>query len=83
MAVETIGPTPGIVISRRAVGSVFELWVISVSNVAICASNPVKVSTSTFRTLRTFRQGRSRILDEGDQGCDMVDALWEGVAIFK
>ena len=35
MAVETIGPTPGIVISRRAVGSAFERRLISASSAAI------------------------------------------------
>src|SRR5262249_15675447 len=54
IAVETIGPTPGIVINRRAVGSDFERWLISASNVVICASNAVKVSTSSFRMVRTL-----------------------------
>jgi hypothetical protein len=39
IAVEVIGPTPGIVINRRAVGSDFERWLISASNAAICAFN--------------------------------------------
>ena len=38
IAVEAIGPTPGIVINRRAVGSDFERWLISASKTAICAS---------------------------------------------
>jgi hypothetical protein len=54
IAVETIGPTPGIVINRRAVGSDFERWLISPSKAAICASNAVKVSTGSFRMMRTL-----------------------------
>ena len=54
IAVATIGPTPGIVISRRAVGSVLERWLISASSTAICSSNAVKVSMSGFRMMRTF-----------------------------
>src|SRR5262249_40834126 len=54
IAVEVIGPTPGIVINRRAVGSDFERWLISASNAAICASNAVKVSTSSLRMTRTL-----------------------------
>jgi len=54
IAVEVIGPTPGIVINRRAVGSDFERWLISASKAAICASNAVKVSTSSFRMMRTL-----------------------------
>src|SRR6516162_3884925 len=37
IAVAVIGPTPGIVINRHAVGSDFERWLISASNTAICA----------------------------------------------
>src|SRR5215469_14662289 len=54
IAVEAIGPTPGIVINRRAVGSDFERRLISASNAVICASNAVKVSTSSFRMTRTL-----------------------------
>src|SRR5215467_5621522 len=54
IAVEVIGPTPGIVINRRAVGSDFERWLISASNAAICASNAVKVSTSSLRMTRAL-----------------------------
>jgi hypothetical protein len=54
IAVEAIGPTPEIVINRRAVGSDFERWLISASNAAICASNAVKVSTSSLRMTRTW-----------------------------
>jgi hypothetical protein len=41
IAVETMGPTPGIVINRHAVGSVFERRLILASNTAVCASKPV------------------------------------------
>src|SRR6516162_6503456 len=54
IAVEVIGPTLGIVINRRAVGSDFERWLISASKTATCASNAVKVSTSSFRMMRTL-----------------------------
>ena len=54
IAVEVIGPTPGIGINRRAVGSDFERWLISASNAVICDSNAVKVSTSSFRMTRTL-----------------------------
>src|SRR5580704_15283014 len=81
IAVEAIGPTPGIVISRRAVGSVLERCLISASSAAIYSSNAVTVSTSSFRTMRTFFG--SRVLDEGDQGRNMGDALRKDVAVFK
>jgi hypothetical protein len=38
IAVAAIGPTPGIVISRRATGSALERRLISPSNSLICAS---------------------------------------------
>src|SRR3954471_5556958 len=54
MAVAAIGPMPGIVISRRATGSAFARWVISASNVWICASKAWKVPTNTVRTARAL-----------------------------
>ena len=54
IAIEVIGPTPGIVINRRAVGSDFERWLISASNTLIFTSNAVKVSTSSFKIARTL-----------------------------
>src|SRR2546421_3092364 len=57
IAVETIGPTPGIVISRRAVGSAFE--------------RQLQNDTSALR------QAGLWVIDEGDQGCKMGDALWK------
>src|SRR5580704_11722747 len=47
-------PTPGIAISRRAVGSALERRLISASSSAICPSSAVKVSTSSFRMVRTL-----------------------------
>jgi hypothetical protein len=54
IAVAAIGPTPGIVMSRRATGSAFARRVISVSNSATCASSARNVVTSTVRTVRAL-----------------------------
>ncbi len=54
IAVAVIGPTPGIVISRRATGSAFERRLISPSSSCICASSVVKVSISSFRIVRAL-----------------------------
>ena len=57
IAVAAIGPTPGIVISRRATGSAFERRLISASSSVICASSAAKVSISSLRIdPRTFGQ---------------------------
>src|SRR5215467_9438012 len=60
IAVEAIGPTPGIVINRRAVGSDFERWLISVSNAAICAPNAVDGA-------HTVGERGLWVLDQNDQ----------------
>ena len=49
IAVEAIGPTPGIVISRRAVGSALERRLISASSSAICPSSAVVQQASRRR----------------------------------
>src|SRR6516162_9353527 len=82
IAVEVIGPTPGIVINRRAVGSDFERWLISASNALICASNAVKVSISSFRMTRTLSGSEDCGLDQGDKAFNMGYALRKDVAVF-
>ena len=54
IAVAAIGPTPGIVMSRRATGSAFERLLISASSSLICASSAVKVSIRIFRIARAL-----------------------------
>jgi hypothetical protein len=79
----TIGPTPGIVINRRAVGSDFERWWISASKAAICASNAVKVSTSSFRMLRTLSGSEdSRSSTRATTASTWVMPFRKDVAVF-
>ena len=54
IAVAVIGPTPGIVISRRATASSFARRLISTSSCLICTSNAVKVSIRIFRIVRAL-----------------------------
>src|SRR6516162_4616972 len=83
IAVEAIGPTPGIVINRRAVGSDFERWLISASKTVICASNAVKVSTSSFRITRTLSGSEDCISSiRATRRFNMGYALRKDVAVF-
>src|SRR5690349_22263192 len=83
IAVAAIGPMPGIVISRRATGSAFARWVISASNAWICASKAWKVPINTFQDgSSAFRYGGARILDMGDHGIGVRDALGKNVAVL-
>jgi hypothetical protein len=56
---------------------------ISASKTVICASNAVKVSTSSFRITRTLSGSEGLyILDQGDKGFNMGYALRKDVAVF-
>ena len=54
IAVAVMGPTPGMVISRRATGSSLERRLISISRTAMFSSSDVRVVISTLKIARAL-----------------------------
>ena len=77
------GPTPGVVINRRAAASSLDRRLISTSKTAMFASSDFKISDQNLQHRScAFRQLTVWVFDLVDQRCDVCWSFGDDVAVL-
>src|SRR5215213_4215752 len=83
IAVAVIGPTPGIVIKRRATGSSLDRRPISTSRTAMFSSRDFRFEIKTLKMVRALGKLAVWVLNLVDQGRHMCGSFGNHPAIFR